>query len=364
MVVKLSIQGDSALSDPKFDKSLFASMEGYLDSHNFNILNLESPVYPKRPFTIRQKALLLGSFKSRISLLSQEKIQIVSLANNHITDFYNQGVNETLKALSNSNIQYFGLSGPGVKNEYIIEQESIRIGLVGFGSTYVSCVPPRGDDFGVEPINVREIKAVITELKSRVTYVLVFLHWGAEYELFPYPYHRKISRLFIDAGAEAIIGIHPHRLQGYETYKGKPIFYSLGNFIISHHNFYNYPYPSYSDYSISVSFEFSPMGIKYSIHPLKFSQTERKLILLEGQQKLKVDRYLTCLNEFFTKPKKLYARYVKVYRPWKIMPFLGESILWSKIKMFFWDQFMRFGNYITPRTKIGQLFEKLKAKMV
>ena len=73
----------------------------------------------------------------------------------------------------------------------------------------------------------------ISDLSSQCDYTVVYLHWGIEKDEYPQEYQRKLAYACIDAGADLVVGSHPHVLQGFETYKGKLIAYSLGNFLFS-----------------------------------------------------------------------------------------------------------------------------------
>jgi poly-gamma-glutamate synthesis protein (capsule biosynthesis protein) len=88
-----------------------------------------------------------------------------------------------------------------------------------------------GGDFDQE--DVPRIQELVRRAKSAGEVVLVALHWGNERETVPTPYQVALGRAFVDAGADVVIGHHPHVLQGSELYKGKPILYSLGNLVSS-----------------------------------------------------------------------------------------------------------------------------------
>ncbi|MBI5206776.1 MAG: CapA family protein, partial [Candidatus Firestonebacteria bacterium] len=99
----------------------------------------------------------------------------------------------------------------------IIEKNNIKIGLLGYNGLFAK--------------NTSLIVNEIKKIKSRSDFVIVFPHWGVEYEKTPNDDQKNTAKAFIDAGADLIIGTHPHVIQSIETYKNKFIFYSLGNFI-------------------------------------------------------------------------------------------------------------------------------------
>ena len=115
----------------------------------------------------------------------------------------------------------------------ILEVHGKRIGFLGTSRVYMSADWAAGPDHpGVfstyDP--ARALEAIKTA-RGQCDYLVVYVHWGVERETEPKDYQRAMGRQYIDAGADLVIGSHPHVLQGIEYYKGKPIFYSLGNFV-------------------------------------------------------------------------------------------------------------------------------------
>jgi len=84
---------------------------------------------------------------------------------------------------------------------------------------------------GTTPANIKKLTQIVKELKQDNFFVIIMPHWNYEYVYFPAPDNRRFAKKLIDSGADIIVGSHPHIIQGYESYKNKYIFYSLGNFI-------------------------------------------------------------------------------------------------------------------------------------
>jgi poly-gamma-glutamate synthesis protein (capsule biosynthesis protein) len=114
----------------------------------------------------------------------------------------------------------------------LLERAGVRIALLGYDE-----FQPRAFEAGADTPGVAwsEDEQVITDIRAAralgAQLVIPFMHWGWENEGAPCPRQRKLARVLLDAGADAVIGSHPHVTQGAETYDGKPIIYSLGNFV-------------------------------------------------------------------------------------------------------------------------------------
>ena len=137
-------------------------------------------------------------------------MEAVTLANNHSRDHFEQGMEDTKEVLDQKNIKHFGYD-----ESCIVDVKGIKIGFLGYSFPYELTA---------------EMKKAITDLKTKSDLVIIYYHWGIERDEAPMDSQRRIAKESIDAGADLIIGSHPHVLQGIETYKGKKIVYSLGNF--------------------------------------------------------------------------------------------------------------------------------------
>ncbi|MFA6534448.1 MAG: CapA family protein, partial [Patescibacteria group bacterium] len=144
-----------------------------------------------------------------------------SIANNHLTDQGSAGVEETEKNLADLGFNFVGCPDAvagGPCSSRIISVGDLTVGAVGLSMVYHNFDLPAAE-------------ALVKDLKSQTDLVIVNLHWGNEYEHQFNRYQQAVGRALIDAGADIIIGHHPHVVQGVEVYRGRPIFYSLGNFI-------------------------------------------------------------------------------------------------------------------------------------
>lgn len=163
--------------------------------------------------------------------LKNAGIDIVSVANNHMWDYGKDRLFETLDSLQKAGVIYVGASSIP-ENKYgakIIEVNGKTIAFLAM-TTLLNGYENAG---ATEYVSFDDPDAIISEInrvKENIDYILVSVHTGVEYATKPQPEMVELSHKLIDAGADAIIGHHPHVPQPIEIYNDKPIFYSLGNF--------------------------------------------------------------------------------------------------------------------------------------
>ena len=177
---------------------------------------------------------------------------IAALANNHIFDYGEIGLNDTLKSLNDNGIKSIGAGNNKEEaTKPIVEEINGRKIVVlnymdqdNFKEYSQSELPQatssnettNGSHSGYAAIDWNIVKKDIDANKEDADIVIVYLHYGNEYSRSPNQHQEEISRKFIDYGADIVVGSHTHVTEGVEIYKGKPIFYNLGNFIFDQSN--------------------------------------------------------------------------------------------------------------------------------
>lgn len=206
-----------------------------LQKPDFTIANLETPItirgdQQQKQYTYRSSPDALPAFKAA-------GFDIVNLANNHILDYGQDGLLDTIKALDAKEILHTG-AGKNLEDAYrpvIVEKNGIKVAFLGFSHK----VPDNSWKAGknqpgtTQLYDPKQAIKTIEETRDKADLVVVMAHWGDEKAEKPLEEHRKMARSFIDAGADLIVGTHPHVLQGLEHYQGKWIAYSLGNFLFT-----------------------------------------------------------------------------------------------------------------------------------
>jgi poly-gamma-glutamate synthesis protein (capsule biosynthesis protein) len=200
----------------------FACVADYLKGFDAVVGNLEGPITANSSVSRTTRPGDDGNTTftfptSTAGLLARNGVTAVSLANNHILDFGRAGVGETRAGLRSAGIGYFGDPLDPLAKSTIVRVGGFDVALIGFNQF-----------LGVD--SVAGTVAEIARLRGTVDHVIVFAHWGDEY-VPANEFQKFAAHAFVDAGADAVIGAHPHVVQEHETYKGALIYYSLGNFI-------------------------------------------------------------------------------------------------------------------------------------
>ena len=254
------------------------------------ILNLEYPLdidgEPAKNKTI------LGADKSFFDqTFKDNKPLVVNLANNHIMDYGEKGFSKTIEYLDKRKIKYFGAGN--LENNYnnptLIDLNGKRIALIGYSCSSTHPIYGGENSNGSAILDEGIILKDISICKQLADIVILNLHWGDEYVNYPKPIDVQKARKFIDAGVELIIGHHAHVIQSHEIYKGKYIFYGLGNFLFSdRHGVANYD------------------GEKFQKHFYREQYKENKqALIVELTNKFKISYKTATFNKQTIKSKKV-----------------------------------------------------------
>lgn len=196
------------------------------------LVNLEGPVAASgRPV---KKRFRFRMAPDALSALRKAGVNMVTLANNHTLDYGRVALADTLDNLSQQGINYMG-AGRNEKEAnqpLVINKNGLKIGFMAYTvfPTYGVSYDPKRVSVA-RPLKESMVYRRIKQLKSQVDLVIVSFHWGWEFHTKPNVLQRRWAHIAIDAGADLILGHHPHVLQPSESYKGKLIVYSLGNFV-------------------------------------------------------------------------------------------------------------------------------------
>ena len=173
--------------------------------------------------------------EDKVSILQAIGPDIVALANNHALDYGQEALSDTCRVLDEAGILHVGA---GENLDEAKKLEIIEAGGRKFGFLAASRVFPKGSWAAGENhggmLTAYDSTVLLQEIKKAkeiCDFLTVYLHWGIERNTEPEEYQRTMGQQYIDAGADLVIGSHPHVLQGIEYYKGKPIVYSMGNFV-------------------------------------------------------------------------------------------------------------------------------------
>lgn len=194
----------------------FRKISTLLSEADLTMVNLESPFRSGCKPT--DGGIIFCADPRSIEGLRTAGVDIVNLANNHINNQGEKGIDETNSLLSTA-----GISAIGQNKPYFVTIKDTKLAFLGF--TDIASGSKEIADATTE-----NIKSQISEAKKNSDLVITTFHWGNEYSLRSLR-QQDMAHLAIDSGADAVIGHHPHWVQEIEQYQGKPIYYSLGNLV-------------------------------------------------------------------------------------------------------------------------------------
>ncbi len=264
--VVISIAGDILLSrgvaDAIEQKGASYPYEGVSQlfrQDDITIANLECPLTIAGDGAMKEKRFVFKADPMSADTLKSSGFDVLMLANNHTMDYMSEGLSDTMKALGSAGLLY---AGAGQSRDEIkpcfIEKNGLCIGILAY-----SALPPEGFmyDGGSATIAyaragfLDDMRGAVASAAAQCDFLLVYFHWGTEYRHDVGEAQIETAHAAVDSGASAVIGTHPHVLQGRETYKGAPIYYSIGNFV------FDKQIPDGTDEAIIVQFTVGKDGI-------------------------------------------------------------------------------------------------------
>lgn len=223
---------------------LLDGVVGTLFEADIVVGNLETPLTNQvKPTASKSRASLDAKTDYLFKTESEDAAQglrdsgftVLTLANNHVMDYREAGLTDTLARLDKAEIK---TTGAGISKDAfkpaVVDAKGIEVVFISGSDIVPEGTAAKDDKQGVASIKdtetfIKRIKAARADYPDAI--LALSLHWGVLSSYTPTSRQKELARKFIDAGADLIIGHHPHSVQGVELYKGKPIFYSLGNFL-------------------------------------------------------------------------------------------------------------------------------------
>ena len=245
-VVDLAFAGDICLTENGYVIDHFDEVGGdirlclskeILDRFHeadISVINHEYPA-STRGKALERKLYTFRAAPERELILQQMSIDVVSLANNHIFDYGEDAFYDTLESLKQLGIPYVG-AGENIAEAarpVFFVAGGIKIGFVAANRSEVNIRTPEAGENSpgvVRMYDTEMMNEIIRDASRQCDYLIAYVHWGTEGSQYYEPYQKDIAQEFFDSGADAIIGSHPHVLQGMEFVDGKPLIYSLGDF--------------------------------------------------------------------------------------------------------------------------------------
>jgi len=245
----------------------FEKTADFLKTANILFGNLEGPIVSK-PINFSNGSLKFAFASTTAKTLQKYNFDILSLANNHTLNMGKSGLAQTREFLRKSSIRPLG-DPIGCEKKYSAETEDFI--FVAFNKTFeINC-------------SDEELVKVVSTLKEENVnkFLIVSMHWGVEYQPKNSSAQKELAHKLIEAGADLIIGHHPHVVQNIEEYQGKLIFYSLGNFIFD--QYFSEPVKT----GLVIEIEASGQDLIYTLHPVYALQLAQPSLVQDKELFLK-----------------------------------------------------------------------------
>ncbi len=282
--------------------SICSNLKTEIVNSDFAICNFEGPEISLDSQKYPKAGPHIGQETGSIRLLKDVGFNVFSLANNHIMDFGESAIKNTLDAISLNKCHQVGV-GENYLNSYeplILTKDGISIAVFAAGENEFGCNFEEGNKYGFGWLFSEVLERQITSYKSQCDFLVLNAHAGVENIEFPLVEWQRRYRVLCDLGIDVIVGHHPHVPQGIETYKNSTIFYSLGNF-----HFLTKYSTSSSLQSFSVKFEFN--SNKTFSYQLLYHLNDNGLVKLVSKEDVNFDiHYLSnlCGHELLTLNEK------------------------------------------------------------
>jgi len=210
---------------------LFRYLKDFLRETDYVTGNFEHPVTNSSEYDEADKNIHLSTDHEAVETLNDVGFTVLTLANNHTMDYLEEGYHDTVDAFEKGNLSYVGI-GDNLEQLQSVHYETINdLTVATLGFTDIAPGPVSQMSPGVIPLDPELFMPLIAEAREQADLVFVHAHWGQEYDSGVTTRQRELAKAMSDAGADVIIGHHPHVLSSFDVYNDTVIFYSLGNFI-------------------------------------------------------------------------------------------------------------------------------------
>ncbi|OCR02195.1 poly-gamma-glutamate biosynthesis protein [Oscillatoriales cyanobacterium USR001] len=298
--VTLMFGGDVTLSeelteitDKDYDWA-FSGLEEYLHA-DLAMINLETSLTNFTDGRSPQQNNFNAANES-VKILTAAGVDIVNLAKNHTMDSKESGLVETIENLEKAGIRHLGTGQDAVsaRRPQIIEVKGQRIAYLSYNNSEVRITGEQKLD-----TNSQEKQRVAEDIKAirdRVDWVIVNFHWGTELSEYPGDWQIDLARFTVKQGADLVVGHHPHILQGAEIYQGRPIVYSLGDFIFGGKAIRS----NYDSAVLKVSLKDRLMKVEFL--PIEVSKYQPKLVT--GEKGKQILKRIEQISSIFDQPMR------------------------------------------------------------
>ena len=320
--VSFFLVGDFCSSSPEMI-SISPELREVMDGCDYRALNFEGPLSTEEFKGVNKT--ILGQSQNSPEWCKNNGFELVSLANNHMLDYGEEGLSKTKYSFSECLTLGAGRWEEAYKVHYV-ECNGLRIGLFAASSADLAALQDKwteGDRMGCCWINHPSVNGIITEAKKQCDFLILFVHAGVEFMSVPLPEWRDRYKELIDNGADAIVASHPHIVQGLEVYNKRPIFYSLGNFFFDYYESDDKK-PDSWDHGLAIRLHLDAKnGITYDYYPtIKVGQS----ISIDNTETIKKQFEQLCdllgsVDDYMSSVNMQVTNFYDKYKLWLISGF-------------------------------------------
>lgn len=285
------------------DEIVSDSIRAIINESDYSIVNLECPVVDSDLQPILKQGPSLKCFPEALAYLKRVGFSAVSLANNHIRDYGDEGLLNTIAHAENNGLDYVGAGSPNdTKRERLLfSSEGETVAIINCCEKEFSVTDDHS--IGTNPLDVIRQFHQIKKAKELADYVVVIVHGGVEHFQYPTPRMRNTYRFYIEAGADAVVNHHQHCFSGYEVYEGKPIFYGLGNFCFDWEGKRNLPW----NQGFMVKLKLQGSSVAFDLYPYSQCNDEAIVELMDANDSALFQDRVARISETITKEGALEA---------------------------------------------------------
>lgn len=325
---------DKYLKEERYD-DLLNGFDKIVKSVDYAIVNFECPVTKSNTKIEKTGPCIKTENLNSFEALRFAGFNLLTLANNHIQDYSSEGVLDTIKYAQEKGFNFVGAGKNIVEasKPFIQKIRGVRIGFVNIAENEFCAA--ENNLPGANTFDFIDNTKVINELKKKVDKIVLIYHGGREHYQLPTPDQRKRLRYFINCGVDAIVAHHTHCVSGFEYYNGKPIVYSLGNFIFDYKKKYQ---KGLWTEGMSVILELEDINSNFRITLIPHTQgkeDDSTLKLMQDNQKEEFINKIKSLSETITNDElflKAWHNYILTQENFYLSSFYIKNIY---LRLFF-----------------------------
>ena len=332
---------------------LFGDLQQFFNSADISIVNLEVPLTDKSTKIIKSGENIKGAPQAA-SALKNSGIKAVSLANNHMGDYGEGGVIDTLKHCKSAELDCFG-AGENLSEAskpYIFKGE-LTIGALSYSDIEFGIAKP--GKAGANPLDLKQLTLDVLKVKSETDYCIVILHEGKEHYPYPSPELQKICHFICELGADLVVCQHSHISGAWEKFKDSDIIYGQGNLLFDYANRKSDSWTN--GYLISVELSETTKDVQL----IPFKQTFPGIEPLNAEETKLFDERMGSLSKNTCNPDFIVAnwsQFIQRFEKTYFSTFRGHGRIQRKV-----FSYLPFIKYIYPSKKKAMLLNVIRSRV-